>query len=149
MGSLLCCQFPKHYTLDVVLAYSSGFANRVLSGFQDIEAEAEAAGEEYFESRMNREASEDDGVDEGAVADDAQEYGLSLYADLEFVRQQVTGLAIAGLYHLWERLVKKFIETSFLVVVKSPVNLEKVRTANFKDVVGWLRDHFGWDIVAE
>ena len=46
---------------------------------------------------MNREASEDDGVDEGAVADDAQEYGLSLYADLEFVRQQVTGLAIAGL----------------------------------------------------
>ena len=112
MGSLLCCQFPKHYTLDVVLAYSSGFANRVLSGFQDIEAEAEAAGEEYFESRMNREASEDDGVDEGAVADDAQEYGLSLYADLEFVRQQVTGLAIAGLYHLWERLVKKFIETS-------------------------------------
>jgi len=29
----------------------------VLSGFQDIEAEAEAAGEEYFESRMNREAS--------------------------------------------------------------------------------------------
>ena len=95
-----------------MLAYSSGFANRVLSGFQDIEAEAEAAGEEYFESRMNREASEDDGVDEGAVADDAQEYGLSLYADLEFVRQQVTGLAIAGLYHLWERLVKKFIETS-------------------------------------
>jgi hypothetical protein len=60
---------------------------------------------------MNQEASED-GEDEGAVADDAEEYGHRVYADLEFVRQQVTGLAIAGLYHLWERLVKKFIETS-------------------------------------
>jgi len=32
---------------------------------------------------------------------------------LDFVRQQVTGLAIAGLYHLWERLVKEFLEISF------------------------------------
>jgi hypothetical protein len=50
-------------------------------------------------------------VDEEAVAEYAQEYGLSVYTDLEFVRQQVTGLAIAGLYHLWERLVKEFLET--------------------------------------
>jgi hypothetical protein len=149
-SSLLLCQFPKHYALDVVRAYSSGFADRVLPGFQDIEAEAEAACEEYFESRTNREVGENEsGEDEGAVADDAEEYGQRVYSDLEFVRQQITGLAIAGLYHLWERLVKKFIETSFLVVVKPPVTLEKVRRADFKAVVGWLRDHFGWDIKAE
>jgi hypothetical protein len=146
-GSLLFCQFPKHYALDVVWAYSSGFADRVLPGFQDIEAEADGACEAYFESRMNQAASED-GEDVGAVADEAEEYGHRVYADLEFVRQQVTGLAIAGLYHLWERLVKKFIETSFLVV-KPPVTREKVQGANFKDVVGRLRDHFGWDIKAE
>jgi len=149
-SSLLFCQFPKHYALDLVRAYSSGFADRVLPGFQDIEAEADAASEAYFDSRVNQVASEEAyWVDEEAVAEYAQEYGLRVYTDLEFVRQQVTGLAIAGLYHLWERLVKEFIETSFLVVVDPPVTPEKVRGANFKDVVGWLRDHFGWDIKAE
>ncbi len=67
-SSLLFCQFPKHYALDLVRAYSSGFADRVLPGFQDIEAEADAAAEAYFNSGMNQEASEDEPwVDEGAV----------------------------------------------------------------------------------
>jgi len=94
-------------------------------------------------------ASEDESwVDEEAVAEYAQEHGLSVYTDLEFVRQQVTGLAIAGLYHLWERLVKEFLETSFRAV-DPPVPPQKVRHANFNVVVGWLRERFGWDIEAE
>jgi hypothetical protein len=142
-------QFPQQYALDLVRAYSSGFADRVLPGFQDIEAEADAASEAYFDSRVNQVASEDAyWVDEEAVAEYAQEYGLSVYNDLEFVRQQVTGLAIAGLYHLWERLVKEFLATSFRVV-DPPVPPQKVRRADFNDVVGWLRERFGWDIEAE
>ena len=146
-SSLLICQFPQQYALDLVRAYSSGFADRVLPGFQDIEAEADAACAAYFESRMNQEASED-GEDEGAVADDVEEYGHRVYADLEFVRQQVTGLAIAGLYHLWERLVKEFLEISFRAV-DPPVQLQTLRRADFNAVVVWLRERFGWDIEAE
>jgi hypothetical protein len=52
-SSLLICQFPQQYALDLVRAYSSGFADRVLPGFQDIEAEADAASEAYFNSRIN------------------------------------------------------------------------------------------------
>jgi hypothetical protein len=148
-NSLLIYQFPQQYALDLVRAYSSGFADRVLPGFQDIEAEADAASEAYFDSRMNQMASEDEyWEDEGAVAEHAQEHGLSVYTDLEFVRQQVTGLAIAGLYHLWERLVKEFLEKSFRAV-DPPVPLREVRHADFKVVVGWLRERFGWDIEAE
>jgi len=116
-SSLRIPQFPQQYALNLVRAYSSGFADRVLPGFRDIEAEADAASGAYFDSRMNQVVSEDEPwVDEGAVAEDAQEHGFSVYTDLEFVRQQVTGLAIAGLYHLWERLVKEFLETSFRAV---------------------------------
>jgi len=148
-NALLIPQFPQQYALDLVRAYSSGFADRVLPGFQDIEAEADAASEAYFDSRMNQIASEDEyWEDEGAVAEHAQEHGLSVYTDLEFVRQQVTGLAIAGLYHLWERLVKEFLEKSFRAV-DPPVPPRKVRHADFKVVVGWLRERFGWDIEAE
>ena len=148
-SSLLIPQFPQQYALDLVRAYSSGFADRVLPGFQDIEAEADAASEAYFNSRMNQVATEDGPwVDEGAVAEDAQEHGFSVYSDLEFVRQQVTGLAIAGLYHLWERLVKGFLERSFRAV-DPPVTPQAVRRADFNVVVGWLRERFGWDIEAE
>ena len=68
-NTLLIPQFPQQYALDLVRAYSSGFADRVLPGFQDIEAEADAASEAYFDSRMNQVASEDEPwLDEGAVA---------------------------------------------------------------------------------
>jgi hypothetical protein len=149
LSALLIYQFPQQYALDLVRAYSSGFADRVLPGFQDIEAEADAASEAYFNSRMNQVASEDGPwEDEGAVAEHAQEHGLSVYTDLEFVRQQVTGLAIAGLYHLWERLVKEFLETSFRAA-DPPVTPQTVRRADFNVVVVWLRERFGWDIEAE
>jgi hypothetical protein len=32
-----------------------------------------------------------------------------VYENLQFTRQQLLGLATAGLYHLWERLLKQFI----------------------------------------
>ncbi len=149
LSALLIYQFPQHYALDLVRAYSSGFADRVLPGFHDIEAEADAASEAYFDSRMNQVASYDGPwEDEGAVAEDAEEHGFSLYTDLEFVRQQVTGLAIAGLYHLWERLLKEFLETSFRAI-DPPVAPQTVRRADFNVMVVWLRERFGWDIEAE
>jgi hypothetical protein len=120
-----------------------------LTGCCQASTEADAASEAYFDSRVNQVASEEAyWVDEEAVAEYAQEYGLSVYTDLEFVRQQVTGLAIAGLYHLWERLVKEFLETSFRAV-DPPVTPQTVRRADFNVVVGWLRERFGWDIEAE
>src|ERR1700737_2552465 len=144
-SSLRIPQFPQQYALDLVRVYSSGIADRVLPVFQDIEAEADAASEACFESRMNQEASEDESwVDEGAVAEYAQEHGFGVYTDLEFVRRQVTGLAIAGLYHLWERLVEEVLETSFRAVAP-PVSPRRVRRADFNDIVGWLRKRFGWD----
>jgi hypothetical protein len=39
----------------------------------------------------------------------AEGHAESVYSDLEFVRRQITGLAVAGLYHLWERLLKEFL----------------------------------------
>jgi len=148
-SDLLIYQFSQQYALDLVRAYSSGVADRVLPGFNDIEAEANAAREAYFSSRMNQVAGYDGPwEDEGAVADDAQEHGFGVYTDLEFVRQQITGLAIAGLYHLWERLLKEFLEASFRAV-DSPVTPQTVRRADFNVIIVWLRERFGWDIEAE
>src|SRR5712691_616636 len=109
--SILYLSHPnRQYALDLIGAYSDGFARRILRGFANIEPEATAAAEALFNERMNRVCGPD-GPDEdaGSVADDAREHGFSVYSDLEFVRRLVTGLAIAGLYHLWERLLKEFL----------------------------------------
>src|SRR5712691_1857347 len=113
--SILYLSHPnRQYALDLIGAYSDGFARRILRGFATIEPEATAAAEALFNERMNRVCGPD-GPDEdaGSVADDAREHGFSVYSDLEFVRRLVTGLAIAGLYHLWERLLKEFLVREF------------------------------------
>ena len=52
----------------------------------------------------------DDSFDPGDdFAEAAQEYGLEVYENLRFTHQQVLGLAAAGIYHLWERLLKQFL----------------------------------------
>ena len=44
--------------------------------------------------------------------------------------------------------MKEFLERSFRTV-DAPVPPQKVRRADFKAIVGWLRERFGWDIEAE
>ena len=142
-------QSNRRYALDLIGAYSDGFARRILPGFDNIEAEATAAAETLFRDRMNQLAGFDGpDEDEGFAADDAQEHGFSVYSDLEFVRRQVTGLAIAGLYHLWERLLKEFLVREFGQFNPPIVPREKVLGAEFRPLVGMLKNQ-GWEIAKE
>ena len=50
----------------------------------------------------------DDNFDPGDYAEAAQAHGIEVYEYLHFTRRQLLGLATAGLYHLWERLLKQF-----------------------------------------
>jgi len=148
--SILYLSHPnRQYALDLIGAYSDGFARRILRGFANIEPEATAAAEALFNERMNRVCGPD-GPDEdaGSVADDAREHGFSVYSDLEFVRRLVTGLAIAGLYHLWERLLKEFLVREFGQFNPPIVPREKVLGAEFRPLVGMLKNQ-GWEIAKE
>jgi hypothetical protein len=135
----------RRYTLDLVRAYSHGFTTHILSGFDDIEADADAAASAYFEEQMNQPTGYDGPYDDpGAVADDAQEHGFSVYSDLEFVRTEVTALAVAGLYHLWERLLKNFLVREF-EPYDPPIATDKLRRAEFV-ILGDILIKHGWDI---
>lgn len=96
----------RRYVLDLVSVYSRGFTDRVLAAFANIEEEADAVGDAYYDTKMNEPASDDNGPDKGEIADDAEDFSQRIYGDLAFVKREVTGLAIAGLFHLWERLIK-------------------------------------------
>jgi hypothetical protein len=137
----------RGYALWSVSTYSRIVKSRVLATFDDdsIEEEACSASEAFFEKKSNEPAWDDSGPDESEIADDADELGQYIYEDLRFVGDQVTMLAIAGVYHLWERRVKEFLESQFGDYCTPYMPLEKVRTADFKKITKVL-SAFGWDI---
>ena len=53
MPKLYFCPYNRRHALDMVAAYSAGFSKRVLTAFSDIEAEADAASEAYFNERID------------------------------------------------------------------------------------------------
>ena len=92
--------YIKWHALKLTALYSYEVTNRVLAAFDNIEVEAEKASEEYYDRKMDAPAPDDSGPDESGIAESAEDYGIDLYTDLNFVKREVTGLTISGLYHL-------------------------------------------------
>lgn len=130
----------RRYVLDLVSAYSRGFTDRVLAAFAHIEEEADARGDTYYDKKTNEPAWDDSGPDEGEIADDAEDRSQRRYDVLAFVKHEVTGLAIAGIFHLWERLVKEFLDGQ-----PCRKTAKKVQEANFEKITKIIAA-CGWNI---
>jgi hypothetical protein len=74
--------YTRRHALSLVAAYSRGFTSRVLAAFDNMESEAEAASEAYFEKKMDEPAWDDSESDESDIAEAAEDHGISVYADL-------------------------------------------------------------------
>lgn len=135
----------RRHALSLVTAYSQGFTSRVMAAFDNIEEEAEAAAEAYYEEKTNEPAWDDSGLDPSEIAEDAEALSERIYSDLEFVKGQVTGLAISGLYHLWERLLKTFLVRMFADCNPPYVRSKAVWNADFNTLVSLLAK-CGWDV---
>jgi len=129
--SLYFCPFNRRYALGLVDAYENEVTNRVLLVFDNLVQEADDAADQSYA----------DTGDEGT----AREQGFSVYSDLKFVRDQVTGLAIAGLYHLWERRIKEFLVGEYRHCGK-PTG--KVFNADFRKLEAVLQE-VHWPIKTE
>jgi hypothetical protein len=105
----------KRGALSSISTYSRIVRNRVLATFDDdsIEKEAEVAAEAIYHKPLDELAEDDSGPDEAEIAGDADDLANAIYCDLRFVGDDVTMLAIAGIYHLWERTVKELLESQF------------------------------------
>ena len=61
-----------------------------MAAFDNIEEEAEAAAEAYYEEKMNDPSCDDSSPDPSEIAEDAEALSERIYSDLEFVNGQVT-----------------------------------------------------------
>ena len=103
------CLSNRAYALGLLGAYFQNMTQKVFNAFEDIENDAEQFADREYERLCSLPTSEN-GPDLEALAEMAQNSSFSYYDDLVFVKGQVIGLAVAGLYHLWERTLKSFLK---------------------------------------
>lgn len=127
-------------------AFIDGFRERLIPVFDNMEEDAQRAADAYWNERMAQPAY-NDGPDEGDIAEWAEGRGVEAYMDLAFVRDQLIGLGIAGLYHLWERLLKEFFVHEHSIV-HSGVAPQRIRRWDFPTLQQHLND-CGYDIEAK
>jgi hypothetical protein len=143
----------RQHAITIVTVYSREFKDRVLQTLDDIaiEEEADSDARAWRDEQIDHYAFEDvpdhlqehieEGIDEGT---------LNIYnrvqADLSFVKNQINGLAIAGLYHLWERLTKEFLVEQFAKFdLPNIPSVNDINNATFEDLIK-LFARSGWKI---
>ena len=90
-------------------ALRGGVCAAAATPFADIANEADAAARKYHQKLLSR-CGPDGLWDPSSIAKKALYHGIDVYEDLYFVKRQLIGLAIAGLFHLWEKLSKEMID---------------------------------------
>ena len=141
---LYYCQWTRQAALDITNAYTEGFTTRLIPTFDNIKEEADKASKAYWESAMSSIADEGYHCD-GDFAEAATEAGIDVYQDLSFVRQQLIGLSIAGLYHLWERTLKQFIIKELKQYRANEKAMKTIANHNFDGIVEILQQ-FGHNL---
>ena len=92
--------------------YGTAFNERIFPAFDTVESELEAYMNNLYQElgRMPY----DDSIDMSDVAELAQEQGVEYYESLSGVRQSITSIALAGLYHLIEQQIGFFLRKEVL-----------------------------------
>ena len=97
--------------------------------FNDISGEADAAFDEFREAAEQRMGQD---VDPDTYIDQAYEYGFKIYQDMLFVKRQTITISLIGAFHLWERLIKRFIAHEFRLDNFEPK--KEITKWNFYDI---------------
>jgi hypothetical protein len=117
---------------------------RILSRFSNIEDEAERYAEEEFERIGNSPGSEYDYSDMASVAETANENAQEYYSMLTDLRKQTALGAVAGMYHQWEKELRKFLELEMRHYFKAEAVKKYAWIVTVDDVFDVLKE-FGWD----
>jgi hypothetical protein len=123
--------WDRDEALRVTELYARNFTNRLLPIFADIEKQATKTSAEFFDRATAVLSHNDAYYDPMDLAEQEQEHELEIFTDLQFVQQQLIGLASAGLYHLWERMLKQFLNKEFRKWQPPPVPSKKLFASDF------------------
>ena len=88
----------------MIKLYVRSVEQRIFTIFDNIEAETDQAVNEAYDLCLPA-------TDDASTAyDAAMDYGMAKYEGLDFVKSEVNGLAVVGLFHILERSLKEYFE---------------------------------------
>lgn len=125
------CEANRLYCVEQTEVYVRGALSRVYATFKNIDEEATAAANELY-GNLRSQPGYEGGPELSDLAEVAHDRGVETYLALDFLRHELTNSATAGLYHLWERLLKEFMCRELRWVVASKLNTKKIRQMDFK-----------------
>lgn len=146
MTGLHFCSSNRAWALGLHRAFVTGVQEKLFPSFADIDAEATAFADAEYE-RLGQLPGHEYGPDLSEIAAMAREAGIERYSDLVFVQGQLHSLAVAGMYHLWERTLKEFLLRGLRWVGLTEQGKKEVRRATFADLVAYMMD-LGFDVKA-
>lgn len=91
--------------------YVKAVQARVLLQFLDLDSQAEEHAKSKYQALLEKPA--DGNVDMCELAEIAQEAGLEKYEILSFLKREMLLGSLAGLFHIWDRSLRDFLEGEF------------------------------------
>ncbi len=103
--------------------YRKGVLDRVMPVFNNIHQEAEEESQRYWDQLMAQ--PRDGNFDPSDLADQAVDHTYEHYSGLLFLEKETLNMATAGLYHLWEKELKDFLQHSVVKYGNVPIPRQK------------------------
>jgi hypothetical protein len=129
--------------IDGHLFYVRQARKRLLSQFDDIEADADRAAEERLEQLSHH--FDPDRDDPGHFYEAAHEAGIEFYGLLRDMREQTRLSVVAGIFHEWEKQLREWLAREIQHWHHGDNATWTVWSAKFDEIVDLL-ESFGWKV---
>ncbi len=125
------------------LFYVKQARKRLLSQFDDMEAEAERASEEWLEQRAQH--FDPDRHDPGDFYEAANDVGIEFYGLLSDMREQTRLSVLAGMFHEWDKQLRDWLAREIQHWHRGDSATLKVWSADFSQIADLL-ESFSWNL---
>jgi hypothetical protein len=125
------------------LFYVEQARRRLLSQFEDIEAEADKAAEEWLQRSSGR--FDPDRHDAGDFYEAANDAGIEFYTLLSDMRDQTRLSVVAGMFHEWDKQLRDWLVREMQHWHQGDVAAQKVWSADFVQIAELLAS-IGWEM---
>ncbi|MDT6995080.1 hypothetical protein [Burkholderia cenocepacia] len=125
------------------LFYIEQARKRLLSQFDDIEAEADRAADEWLEKSGQH--FDPDRHDPGDFYEAANDVGIEFYGLLSDMREQTRLSVVAGMFHEWDKQLRNWLVGEIHHWHRGDNTNLQVWSANFGQIADLL-ESFGWNV---
>jgi hypothetical protein len=125
------------------LFYVEQARKRLLSQFDDMEAEADKAAKDWLDQNQSR--FDPDRDDPDSFYEAAYENGIEFYQLLSDMRDEVRLSVVAGMFHAWDKQLRDWLVKEMRHWHHGKIAQSRVWSADFGKIVELL-ESFGWKI---